>query len=61
MYCERAGVEMTKDEWMAMPSDLRARYWLETDWGKGGPASQEVVENIRQRLAAMRNANARVR
>jgi hypothetical protein len=55
--CIRAGIEMSKAEWMAIPSEVRARYWKETDWGKRGPASAELVEIIRKWLNRTRNSH----
>lgn len=44
--CVRGGIEMTKSEWFSVPLELRQRYWKETNWGKTGPASPQVIESI---------------
>jgi len=42
----RAGIEMSRGQWLALPSEVRRRYWLDTDDGKR-PASAEMVAEIR--------------
>ena len=44
--CTRAGIPMTKEQWFALPLELRQRYWKDTDWGKK-PASPEMVAEIK--------------
>jgi hypothetical protein len=46
ILCTRAGIEMTKDEWLALPVELRRRYWQDTDWGNK-PASQTMVAEVK--------------
>jgi hypothetical protein len=48
--CVRAGFPMTKQQWFALPLELRQRYWKDTDWGKK-PASEAMVEEIAAALA----------
>jgi len=47
LLCCRAGIEMTKEQWMALPADLRARYWKDTSWGTE-PASLAMADEVRQ-------------
>jgi hypothetical protein len=60
--CVRGGITMTKSQWFSVPAELRKKYWLETDWGKRGPASPETVAAIRNSLAlsGKRDALARI-
>jgi hypothetical protein len=46
IFCIRAGIEMTKEQWMSLPDDLRQRYWKDTDWGKQ-PASAAMVAEVK--------------
>jgi len=44
--CVRAGITMTKEQWMSLPVELRHRYWRDTDWGTR-PASEEMAAEVR--------------
>jgi len=46
VLCTRAGIEMTKDEWLALPADLRRAYWQDTEWGKK-PASKTMTAAVK--------------
>ena len=45
--CIRAGIEMTKEQWLSPPFDVRQRYWIDTDWGKK-PPSDEMIAEVRR-------------
>lgn len=47
--CIRAGIGMTKTQWMAL--SVEVRYWIDTDWGKR-PASVAMAEEIRRLIGA---------
>jgi hypothetical protein len=50
-HCIRAGIEMTKAQWFALPLKLRQRYWEETDYGKqSNNVSSELVALIREKI-----------
>jgi len=46
--CVRAGIEMTKSQWMSVPVEVRARYCKETDWGTKKIWSAEIEKTIRR-------------
>jgi len=48
--CIRAGIEMTKEQWLSLPPDVRRRYWIDTDWGKKLPSDEMVAEVRRHHL-----------
>ena len=61
--CVRAGIEMSKEQWLSLPLELRQRYWRDTDWGKRPPSPEMVAEvthafNEKQ-VSAVKQAAAR--
>jgi hypothetical protein len=49
--CSRAGIEMTKAQWLSVPKEVRA-YWKETGWGEGD-VSPETIEAICRAISRM--------
>lgn len=48
----------TREQWFALPLELRRRWWKETDWGANTPSVellQEIMACIDKNFVATRN------
>jgi len=52
IVCNRGGIEMTKEQWLSLPHELRQRYWRDTDWGKQPPSEAMIAEIKRHHSAS---------